>query len=176
MMYSGQLKIAEVSSRFENIDQFVSLISSVGFKFKSKVYLTRFRRRSELIGARGYPEREQHPFYDVRVPKIRQEGQDGARLGESHVERENSQTLRIQTPLTLTPSNELWLYVLCTRRVCLQRIYVYNAPRGSRISCAERRDKHLSADPSTHYSITFRLGSVRPGVLLAPHTHLSKPL
>jgi len=34
----GQLKIAEVSSRFENVDQFVSLISSVGFKFKSKVY------------------------------------------------------------------------------------------------------------------------------------------
>ena len=93
MMYSGQLKIAEVSSRFENIDQFVSLISSIGFKFKSKVYLTRFRRRSELIGARGHPEREQHPFYDVRVPKNCQEGQDGARLGESNVERENSQTL-----------------------------------------------------------------------------------
>ena len=36
--YSGQLKIAEVSSRFENVDQFVSLISLVGFKFKSKVY------------------------------------------------------------------------------------------------------------------------------------------
>ena len=34
----GQLKIAEVSSRFENVDQFVSLISSVGFKFKSKVF------------------------------------------------------------------------------------------------------------------------------------------
>jgi len=33
---TGQLKIAEVSSRFENVDQFVSLISSVGFKFKSK--------------------------------------------------------------------------------------------------------------------------------------------
>ena len=34
----GQLKIAEVSSRFENVDQFVSLVSSVGFKFKSKVF------------------------------------------------------------------------------------------------------------------------------------------
>ena len=33
----GQLKIAEVTSRFENVDQFVSLISSIGFKFKSKV-------------------------------------------------------------------------------------------------------------------------------------------
>ena len=35
----GQLKIAEVSSRFENVERFVSLISSVGFKFKSKVYI-----------------------------------------------------------------------------------------------------------------------------------------
>lgn len=33
----GELKIAEVTSRFENVDQFVSLVSSVGFKFKSKV-------------------------------------------------------------------------------------------------------------------------------------------
>ncbi|KAF9782898.1 methyltransferase-domain-containing protein [Thelephora terrestris] len=33
---TGRLKIAEVSSRFENVEQFVSLISSVGFKLKSK--------------------------------------------------------------------------------------------------------------------------------------------
>jgi len=33
---TGRLKIAEVSSRFENVDQFVSLISLAGFKFKSK--------------------------------------------------------------------------------------------------------------------------------------------
>ena len=39
MLYRGRLKIAEVSSRFENVDQFVSLVSSVGFKLKSKVYI-----------------------------------------------------------------------------------------------------------------------------------------
>lgn len=33
---SGRLEIAEVTSRFENVDQFLSLVSSVGFKFKSK--------------------------------------------------------------------------------------------------------------------------------------------
>lgn len=34
---SGELKIAEVTSRFLNLEDFVSLVSSIGFKLKSKV-------------------------------------------------------------------------------------------------------------------------------------------
>lgn len=45
----GRLKIAEVSSRFENVDQFVSLISSVGFKFKSKVIFNAYPTDPPLI-------------------------------------------------------------------------------------------------------------------------------
>lgn len=33
----GELKIAEVASRFPDLDEFVSLISSIGFKIKAKV-------------------------------------------------------------------------------------------------------------------------------------------
>lgn len=33
----GELKIAEVASRFPDVDEFVSLISSVGFKMNAKV-------------------------------------------------------------------------------------------------------------------------------------------
>lgn len=38
-LFSGTLRIAEVSSRFTDINAFVDLISDVGFKLKSKVYL-----------------------------------------------------------------------------------------------------------------------------------------
>ena len=51
--YRGQLKIAEVSSRFENIDQFVSLISSVGFKFKSKVCTRKYNPHLTAFRAHG---------------------------------------------------------------------------------------------------------------------------
>lgn len=34
---SGELKIAEVASRFTNVQQFQSLVESVGFKHKSTV-------------------------------------------------------------------------------------------------------------------------------------------
>lgn len=34
---SGELKIAEVASRFPDVDEFVSLISSIGFKMNAKV-------------------------------------------------------------------------------------------------------------------------------------------
>lgn len=37
MANSGALKIAEVSSRFTNIDKFVALVESVGFTLESKV-------------------------------------------------------------------------------------------------------------------------------------------
>ncbi len=35
--YSGELKIAEVASRFINVKQFISLVSSIGFRLSSKV-------------------------------------------------------------------------------------------------------------------------------------------
>jgi len=78
-------------------------------------YLTAFRAHGGVY----HPERAQHAFHDVRVPKGRQEGQDGAGLGEGHVERENPQTMRIQTSLTFaTPSNCGWmLYIPCFRHV-----------------------------------------------------------
>lgn len=37
-MCSGVLKIAEVTSRFEDEDKFVSLVEAVGFKLSSKVF------------------------------------------------------------------------------------------------------------------------------------------
>lgn len=36
---SGELKIAEVTSRFMDVEEFASLISSIGFRLKSKVRL-----------------------------------------------------------------------------------------------------------------------------------------
>ena len=35
--YSGELQIAEVTSRFTNIQQFLDLVNSIGFRLKSKV-------------------------------------------------------------------------------------------------------------------------------------------
>jgi ribosomal RNA-processing protein 8 len=34
---SGELQIAEVTSRFTNIQQFLDLVNSIGFRLKSKV-------------------------------------------------------------------------------------------------------------------------------------------
>lgn len=34
---SGELKIAEVASRFTDVEEFSQLVSSIGFKLKSKV-------------------------------------------------------------------------------------------------------------------------------------------
>ena len=39
-MFRGELKIAEVASRFTDVDAFTSLISSIGFKLKSSVRLS----------------------------------------------------------------------------------------------------------------------------------------
>jgi ribosomal RNA-processing protein 8 len=36
-MYSGELKVAEVASRFTDIDAFVELIETIGFRLQSKV-------------------------------------------------------------------------------------------------------------------------------------------
>jgi hypothetical protein len=36
-IYSGELKIAEVTSRLKNVDAFVSLVTSIGFGLESKV-------------------------------------------------------------------------------------------------------------------------------------------
>jgi hypothetical protein len=38
--FRGTLKIAEVTSRFEDINEFVDLVTSMGFKLESKVNLT----------------------------------------------------------------------------------------------------------------------------------------
>lgn len=44
ILISGELKIAEVTSRFRNLENFVSLVSSIGFKLKSKVSCHPFAR------------------------------------------------------------------------------------------------------------------------------------
>ena len=36
-MCSGELKIAEVTSRFTGVDEFVAFVTAFGFKLKSKV-------------------------------------------------------------------------------------------------------------------------------------------
>ena len=36
-LHRGELKIAEVSSRFTDLNKFISVIADIGFKLKSKV-------------------------------------------------------------------------------------------------------------------------------------------
>jgi hypothetical protein len=43
---SGRLKVAEVTSRFENVDEFTSLIGSVGFRLISKVIVAQATKSS----------------------------------------------------------------------------------------------------------------------------------
>ncbi|KAH7887886.1 putative uracil phosphoribosyltransferase [Phlebopus sp. FC_14] len=47
----GELKIAEVASRFTDVDDFIALIASLGFKLKKKVDLRRWFARSRLTSA-----------------------------------------------------------------------------------------------------------------------------
>jgi hypothetical protein len=71
---SGELKIAEVASRFTDAEEFASLINSIGFKFKSKVGCDAY------VGSLHLPEtpvgRKQLSFHSIRVQEIGKKDED----------------------------------------------------------------------------------------------------
>jgi hypothetical protein len=49
ILYSGELKIAEVVSRFSDLDTFITLLESLGFEFIDKVIQKHTERMEILI-------------------------------------------------------------------------------------------------------------------------------
>ena len=130
--YRGQLKIAEVSSRFENVDQFVSLISSIGFKFKSKVYIYKpIRRRSELTEVflsrtRGTPI--------LRLLNSRKW------LGRARRNRAGKRSCRKETPSNLANTN---VVDVCLFQPTAAVYFMYTSCMPARNLCVRSTPGHL---------------------------------
>jgi hypothetical protein len=75
----GELKIAEVASRFTNADDFVSLVSSIGFRMVMKVlFLVNALFSASQQSSSG---RLQYPLHIIRVPKNREKDENGEGVG-----------------------------------------------------------------------------------------------
>ena len=61
----GQLKIAEVTSRFTNVDAFVALIEFIGFKKTHKVRPCPFSFAAGSLTTPPTEEHDQHAFHHV---------------------------------------------------------------------------------------------------------------
>ena len=64
MRCSGTLKIAEVTSRFKDVDQFVALVEKVGFKLTNKVSVLHLLSQ-HLTTVSWNAEESQQPFHAV---------------------------------------------------------------------------------------------------------------
>ena len=72
---SGKLEIAEVTSRFSNIEEFVALICSIGFALKNKVSLHAHFSKQYItirhVGSKQYTLRPIHLHQERKLPAER---------------------------------------------------------------------------------------------------------